>query len=277
MHLRLTKREVPDGSLLAVLSDVHIPHHDEAALRLVVECCESEGATHVLLNGDIADCGPVSRHAGKRERDVLDIGSLRESVHRGMWLFDWARTRPCWYTLGNHEAWVEEKIATDPGLVGLAPELLMGLPPSGSGWTVLPSGSRIRLGSLVVEHGDSIFARGTGGANPAGRILTLAPDQTTMVGHLHRLGAAWRTTYDEHGMRRTRAAFLNGHLSREETHESYAGGYPNWQQSFALVRVHYDDTERSWVPSTRFTVHQIEIHRDRGDRPTFEFGGRTYR
>jgi len=269
--LGLTRKEVPDGSVVAVLSDIHIPHHDEHAVKLAVECVEAAGATHVFLNGDIADCGPASRHEGKRKRSVLDEGCLRESVAAGLWIYDWARTRRCVLVNGNHERWVEDYIAQSPELKGTSAVGLMGLWEDGDGWTVLPSKSRIRLGSRVWEHGDGVFASGSGGQSPGTRIRSLAPDQTTSIGHLHRRFAAFWSSVDEHGIARTRGAYGNGHLSRPEAHEDYAGTYLNWQQSFEITRVYYLDGR------PRFTTDQIEIHRDKRGRPFLEYQGKVYR
>ncbi len=270
-NLQLKRTDVADGSVIAVLSDVHVPSHDAEALKLVIECCEVAGVTHVILNGDIADCGPASRHAGKKRRAVLDEGSLRESVDKGAWLFNWARTRPCIYLLGNHERWVEDCIAESPELKGSSVMHLMGLPDDGDGWQVLPSKSRIRLGSRCWEHGDGMFPSGSGGMSPGNRIKGLAPDQTTSVGHLHRKFATFWSSPDEHEVPRTRGAYGNGHLSKPESHEDYAGTYLNWQQSFELTRVYWLDGK------PRFTTDQPEIHRDRRGRPVFEFNRRVYR
>ena len=270
--LRLTERDVPSGSLIAVLSDIHIPHHDTRAMRVVVECCEAIGVDHVILNGDIADCGPSSRHDGKRLRETLTSGTLAESAYPGKWIIDWARTRSCYLIRGNHEAWVENRIAEDSTLAGsVTPEKLLGWHEDEDGWRVLASGSRIRIGSLVVEHGDGFFKRSSGGVNPAVTMLRKAPDQSTLIGHVHRMSAAWSTTRDEMGVRRTRAAFSAGHLSIEESHTDYMGGYPGWQQSWTLIRVYWDRDR------PRFTITPVEIHRDRLDRPFFELGGRVYR
>ena len=271
INLNLTRREVPDGSIIAVLSDIHIPHHDEAAMKLVVECCEDAGVTHAILNGDIADCGPASRHEGKRRKAVLDEGSLRESIAAGYWIYEWARTRPCWYILGNHEAWVERIIDESPELAGTQAIDLMGLWPDRRGWRVLPSLSRIRLGSRCWEHGDGFFKSGSGGLNPAGRIRALAPDQSTSIGHLHRKFAAFWSSVDENGVSRTRAAYGNGHLSNPEAHHDYAGSYQNWQQSFELTRVWWDGDR------PRFTTDQPEIHRTKTGRPIFEYNQKVYR
>lgn len=262
---------MPDGSAIGVISDVHIPNHDEVAVKLSIECMEDAGVTHVIGNGDIADCGPASRHEEKKRRATLDEGCLLESVAAGMWIYDWMRTRPCIYTLGNHEAWVEKYIAQSPELKGIPATSLLGLWDDGDGWTVLPSKSRVRLGSRCWEHGDGLFPSGNGGQNPGSRVKSLAPDQTTSIGHLHRRFSSFWSTLDQDEIHRTRGVFGNGHLSLPESHEDYAGTYTNWQQSFEITRVWWLDGR------PRFTTDQIEIHRDRYGRPVFEYNGKVYR
>lgn len=268
---KLSHKEVPDGSVIAVLSDIHIPGHDERVMDLVVECCERVGATHLFINGDGADCGPASRHEEKKKRAVLDEGCLKESIAAGIKYWDWFRTRGnnCKWIFGNHERWVCRYIEGSPELKGSSPLGLMGLPELG--WEVLPPLSCISLGNYTWEHGDGLFPSGNGGANPMARIKTLVPDRSTSIGHLHRMGAMFWTTPDADGIMRTRAARLNGHLSLPEYHEEYAGRYTNWQQSFELTWVFYVDGK------PRFTTYQIEIHRDRFGRPFFHFGGHLYR
>lgn len=268
MNIRLTQKQVPNNSLLAVFSDVHIPHHDARALGLLVEAAEAVGVTHLVFNGDILDCGVLSRHPGKKGPDLIRHGTLAESIESGRWFLDWAFTRPSWYLLGNHEAWVEKHIAADPGMAGtVEPADLFGLPRS----LVYPSTSRIRLGSLNIEHGHGFFPSGTGGQNPGSRIKTLAPDQTTIIGHLHRKFATYWTTRDEHDRQRTRAAFGNGHVSLESAHTDYAGNYPNWQVGMTLVRVYWEGDR------CRFSVYPVEVHRDRRNRPIFELWGKVYK
>ena len=267
---KLTKEQIPDGSKIAVFHDIHVPHHDERAMRLAVECCEAAGVTHVVLDGDIADCGVSSRHEGKRMRDTIDLGTL--PIRDGRWIYEWARTRPCWLMRGNHERWVEERIATDPTLADtVSVERLLGLPEDGDGWKVIPSEGRLRLGSLVIEHGHGIFPSGSGGQNPGQRIRQVAPNQTTLIGHLHRKFALWWTVHNDDGICKTYGAYGGGHMSKLEAHAGYAGGYPGWQQGFEILNVWYHDDK------PRFSIDQIEVYRDRRDRPLFEYRGRVYR
>jgi predicted phosphodiesterase len=266
---RLTKKEVPDKSVIAVLSDIHIPHHDERAVRLAIECCEDAGVTHVILNGDIADCGPASRHDKKKRAAVLDEGTLRESIAPGLWIYEWARTRPCWYILGNHEAWVEDLISESPELKGTETTELMGLWGNGNGWEVLPNRSRLIYGTRVWEHGNRIFPKGDGGENPHARIKKLRPHHTTSVGHLHKRFAFYWTVTDEWDRPVTKGAHGNGHLSVPESHDDYAAD-ASWQHSFEITRVSFVDGKPT------FSTDQPEIKRDRKGRPFLDYNGRMY-
>ncbi len=266
----LTLDDMPHGSVVAQFNDVHVPHHDDKALRLAVDACEAAGVTHVILNGDIHDCGVGSRHPGKKARDTIEWGTLAKSTKRGQWFFDWARTRNCYYLLGNHEKWIEDRIAEDAALSAVQPMDLLGLPRDGEGWSVLPSNSRLRLGNFVWEHGHGLFPRGTGGSNPGARIKSIAPQQITFIGHLHREFATYWTTQDERGVDKVFAAFGNGHMSLPQSHEDYAGGYPGWQQSFALYYV-YAVNKRP-----RMTRDSVLIHRDHKDRPFFQYQEKVY-
>lgn len=256
------------GCRVAVLGDVHIGIHDDRALRVLVECFEGVGTEIVLANGDIHDCAAVSPHHGKRRRAALETGQLAEEAASGRWLIDWFCTRPTIYGPGNHEDWIND-VALDTNTVGtLTVASALGLPPS---ITTLPHGYQIRLGSMVVEHGDVIFPRSSGGVNLASNILRKYPNQTTVVNHFHHMDYAVHTTDDSNGVARSHAAFCLGHVSLPDAHQEYAGRSPNWQQGGAIIELYEVDGR------PRYTVHLLEIHRDRRGRPFLQFGGKVYR
>ncbi len=253
---------------IGIFGDVHIGIHDDPALRVLVECFEAEGIDLGLANGDIHDCGPVSSHHGKRRRAALESGQLAEEAASGRWLVDWMCTRPFYYGTGNHEDWIND-VALETNTVGtLTVASALGIPPS---IQVLPHGYQVRLGSLVVEHGDVILGRSTGGQHLAANILRRYPNQTTIVNHFHHQDYSVNTTEDSGGVLRSHAAFCLGHLSLPTEHKDYAGRTPNWQQGGAIVDVWEADRK------PRYSVHLLEIHRDRRNRPMLEFGGKVYR
>ncbi len=260
MLRKLTKAEVPHGSRIGVLSDIHIGIHDVPAVRAAIEYLEKWGCTHVILNGDIYDCATVAPHKKKAALASLQNGSLLHEASTGRWILEWALTRPCIMGVGNHEDWIND-LAVHPGLAGTySVKSALGLPDN---LEILDWGYQIRLGSLVIEHGDLFKSFGQ---NPAQRVLNVQPDCTTIIGHVHRESFASKTTPDEDGVMRTRAAYSTGHLSIPEEHHDYAGRAPNWQQGFSTVEVWWEGDR------PRFHVDLVEIHRDRRNRPVIHRG-----
>lgn len=237
---------------------------------MLVECFEAEGVDCALANGDIHDCAAVSRHVGKARRAAMETGQLAEEAASGRWIVDWLATRPCLYGEGNHEDWIND-VALETNTVGtLTVASALGLP-VGPAFVVLPHGYQIRAGSLVVEHGDVVLGRSTGGQHLAANILRRYPNQTTVVNHFHHQDYAVHTTRDSAGVHRSHAAYCVGHLSRPDAHMEYAGRDPNWQQGGAIIELYQVDGR------VRYTVHLLEVHRDRRGRPFLQFGGRLYK
>lgn len=255
---------------LAVFGDVHIGIHDEGAMKVLIECFEREGCDVVVANGDIHDCAAVSPHLGKRKRAALESGQLAEEAASGRWIVDWCATRPCLYGVGNHEDWVND-LALDTNTVGtVSVTSALGLP-EGPDFRVLPHGYQIRFGSLVLEHGDVIFARSSGSQHLAANILRRYPNQTTVVNHFHHQDYAVSTTNDSDGLPNSHACYALGHVSQPDAHQEYAGRNPNWQQGGAIIETFTIDNK------PRFSVHLIEVHRDKRGRPWAQFNGHVYR
>lgn len=270
----LTKSEVPDGSILLWISDVHVPIHHPIPLRLAMECAEKVGVTHVIAGGDILDLHCLSSHPKDPDR-ILAQGTILEEVEPGRWFLNWLTTRPSILIQGNHEGRLDRFIAEKcPALYGTAAGSLSTLARLPAGIEVLPwenGGAEVRLGNLSLVHGDGEFKKSTGGQYPAHKLLTMIPDQSTICGHVHRITQARRTTTDEYGIKRTRAAFTMGHMSIEEKHYGYMSKHPNWQMGFGLIYVFWEGNR------PRFEVDQVEILFDRRNRPYFSVGGYVFK
>lgn len=257
-------------TLIAFFSDTHGGIHDDKACRVAVDVCEAAGVESVYLVGDGLDCGVSSRHDEKAKKAKLDFGTAMKERDRFDWFLRWMATRDSKYVLGNHEAWLAKAIALDAKFCHMSFEEVMRIP---SQIEVLPQYSRIRIGALVMEHGDAIFPKSNGGKNPASRLLDLFPDQSTIIGHLHHADSAFRTYYGEDDIPRFRRAEVNGHLSLIDEHMDYAGRQPGpngWQQRFILLRVWH------FAGKPRFTMMPVDIWRDPRNRPTIEWEGKVY-
>lgn len=259
-----------DGEAWVVLSDIHFPHEDKPALSIAIEIAEAFGVTRAILNGDILDVSCLSDH----EKDPDAPKRFDLECRSADWFIDWCNTRHdrnVW-TFGNHERrWHRYLFRRTPELYG------QGLPyVKKFEGKVLDGGlndyPKIRAGNLVIEHGDSFWPRGNvTPAMPAVVVLDKAPDQTTIIGHVHKESIASRNSLDDKGIRRTHSAHSSGHLSHISSHAKYVGDYVNWHQSFRLVEFYMVDGK------IRFIITPIEIHRDNKNKPYALWNGKVYK
>lgn len=263
-------RNPKDGEIWGIVSDIHFPNEDKPALSIAIEIIERVGATTIVANGDILDVTCLSDH----EKDPDAPKRFDKECDSANWFIDWLNTRgdrSVW-TFGNHERrWHRYLHRRTPELYGQSLPLVKrfkGKVLDGK----LAEFPKIRAGNLIVEHGDSFWPRGTiTPANPAYNILDKAPDQTTVVGHVHKVSYYCRNSFDEHGVRRTHAAHSSGHLSNPTGHSKYVGDYANWNQSFTLVFFNRIDSK------IRFNIVPIEIHRDSKNKPYALYNGKVYK
>lgn len=266
----IEQRKPKDGEIWAVLSDIHFPHEDRPALNIAIEITEKVGADSIVLNGDVMDISCLSDH----EKDPDAPKKFDKECESANWFIDWVNTRGdnTTWTFGNHERrWHRYLFRRTPELYGQPLPLtkrFKGKVLDGK----LSEFPKIRAGNLVIEHGDSFWPRGTfTPANPAVNVLDKAPDQTTIIGHVHKESFFCRNSLDDRGIRRTHAAHSSGHFSIPDSHSKYVGDYANWNQSFRLVNFNNVDNK------IRFNITPVEIHRDSKNKPYALFQGKVYR
>lgn len=198
--------------------------HDPKALSVAMQFISDFKPNHVVLGGDMLDCGAISHHnkgrAGSIEglRLLSDAAKLRETVIRP--LESQVKGRLV-YHIGNHEDWLSDLIDTQPGLDGIVNcEALLSL---GKRWEVIPVGEASQLGKLVFIHGDQIK-----GGEYVAKTAVAAYERNVRFGHHH--------TYQVHT--KTSAVDANGHTGVAvpclcKKNPKYGGGAPNkWMQGF---------------------------------------------
>lgn len=185
--LSLATEEIPfqidDAGQWLVLSDVHIPHHDNDTVRLALEEAKRRRVVGVLLNGDILDSAQISSH----ERHASAI-KYRDEIQMGIDFLTHIRAKfpkaRIVFKEGNHESRLDRYIINRAdaleGLDGINLPSFLKMDDLGVEYV---SGSVIRLGKLNVIHGHEY--RGGGGVNPA-RWLYLQAHDCGLCGHFHR-------------------------------------------------------------------------------------------
>ncbi len=220
---------------VGVLSDIHVPYHDETALRAAVDHLQGEKVDALLLNGDWADFYSISRHEKNPKHR-----NFKNELHAGRELLKWLRQEfpeaRFVAKLGNHEerwaSWLWQhapEISDDP---------IMGI----DNWygfhnlgIDLVADKRIVLaGALPILHGHE---KGNGISSPVNqaRGAFMRLHHTVLEGHGHRT-----STHSEPDMMgRETVCFSTGCLC--DMRPAYAR-LNKWNHGAAVVTVHADRT-----------------------------------
>lgn len=219
---------------MVVMSDHHIPNHNEAACRNVLKLCKDLQPDDVVINGDLLDCYNLSRFPQKPGKPnlqaELDIAS--EFLHE---LRDICPTAKIDYLEGNHEERLKRIVVEQRAFYGLRalsiPSLLHldSLDITYHGYKH-PVDYKGKLLSIV--HGHRVSKHS---AYSAKAHLLDDGYWNVLIGHTHRMGAFFHTG---HALGRRRAYELGGLYSKKKLEYVVE---PNWQNGFAVVYLKDDD------------------------------------
>lgn len=236
VRLKKVKKSRTAVTKAIVLSDVHIPEHDQAALAVAVAYMKDAHPDIIVLNGDIMDMMAPSRfpsdpHAVETLADEFaetrDFLTLVRKNHPKAEIV---------YTIGNHECRLEKYLYDKAPALSSLPELsierLLRLADFDIAYK--DTTDQFMLGSIQVHHGSIVKKHSADSA----RAHMLQDGASTLIGHVHKLGVVYQTN-----LQGTTVAAENGHLSRPDP--DYAGRCPNWQQGF--TEVHFDKSGHTMV------------------------------
>jgi predicted phosphodiesterase len=171
---------------VGVLSDVHVPYHDETALRAAVDHLKAERIDALLLNGDFADFYSISRHEKnpKHRNFKRELDDVRQFL---VWIRGEFPGITITAKAGNHEERFEKwlfahapEISDDP-IMGL--DNWLGL--AALEMTLVQDKRIILAGHLPILHGHE---KGNGISSPVNqaRGAFLRLHHTALEGHGHR-------------------------------------------------------------------------------------------
>ena len=178
-----------------VLSDIHIPFHDSAAIMAIVRHARGwlRPGDAILLNGDICDFFSISRFDKNPTKS-----SLKTEIDLTRAFLGWLRGQfprcELIFKFGNHDEWFDKYLwRKAPELFDL-PQIRLehlltqpiGAEPAIEGITFITDQRKITAGHLDILHGHEL---GKGSiappVNPA-RGFFLRTMECTLAGHLHR-------------------------------------------------------------------------------------------
>lgn len=183
---------------VGILSDVHVPYHDKAAVKAAVAELKRFNPDCILLNGDIADFYKASRwEQDPRKRDfVYEVETVRSFLAYIRKEFPKARIV---YKPGNHEErWHSYLYVKAPILVGLDVTTFAALVDAAKyGVDVVEGGRKIMVGKLTVLHGHELPKGMASPVNPA-RGAFLRTLDSVLIGHHHRTSEHTERTMSGH-------------------------------------------------------------------------------
>lgn len=197
-ELELFKKELPKGesekvepyhlpkscTRILLLSDIHLPYHDDDALMDALEFGLENDVNCIYLNGDTMDMYQLSRHeknpANRSFSYELDV--CRTFLKGLRTMFPNAHIV---YKIGNHDERYAKFINANPQLLGV----------DEFGLDNLLKFTELRIhevkskqwayaGKLPILHGHELPTK-SGGVNPA-RTVQLKLNKQAVVGHFHR-------------------------------------------------------------------------------------------
>ena len=225
-----------------VISDLHVPFHDNAALEAVWNHANDYKPDSILINGDFCDFFSISRFL--KNPTLIDLkGEISAQRQMLGWIRQQFPNTRIIFKLGNHdERWDKYLWAQAPLLVGLSNVLLENVltrelidddgnvtEPAIPGIEFVKDQRVVALGKLPVLHGHEFQSRNNNSVNAA-RGAFLRALNHVMVGHNHQ--------YSEHSEKtivgKILIAFSTGCLC--DLTPEYAR-INKWSHGFATVDV----------------------------------------
>lgn len=245
--------QLPDYRRIAFLSCTHHPYQDKAAVGSVLNYVAANDFDLVVLAGDQCDFYKISRFS-QDPRRLVGIQEEIDETKKFIKNVESLNRSVVWID-GNHDDRMRRFIAETnlSGLEALRIPNLFGLPES---WTYAENQAHIRVGSLLMCHGD-LAGRGQGTRHLAHGMFDKL-HTSVLFGHFHRFDRYYHSDYD----RVQRAAFACAHLC-DESAADYVRA-PGWQTGFCEVE--YDHSENI------FSVRDHVIVRGK-----FYAGGRVWK
>jgi predicted phosphodiesterase len=211
---------------ILILSDIHFPYHNAAALRAAIKYGLEQGVDCIVLNGDILDFYGLSDFSKDPSKP-----KFRKEIELGKWFLKELRLAfpkaQIYYKIGNHEMRLER------WLMVKAPEILdceefrldILLEFAKHHVILIDKYTVIKAGNLNIIHGHEY--KGAGGVYPAKYIYGKSK-VNTICGHYHRSS----TYLDKNMDGQYHGGFSTGCLC--ELSPDYMP-YNEWVHGFAVV------------------------------------------
>lgn len=191
------------------LTDIHygferrhghkIAIHDAAAVDLALRFVKDFKPDHVILGGDILDCGAISHHNKQKPGRTEGMRILSDAQEcRALVIEPLAKVANKTFITGNHEAWLTDLTDDIPGVDGMFDiNTLLGL----EKWKVVEQGGYFNLGRLFFIHGDTLS-----GSEMVAKNAVVNYEKSIRFGHFHTYSAYTKNSAIDYKFGRTGVA-----------------------------------------------------------------------
>jgi predicted phosphodiesterase len=233
-YKRIEPFKIPKlNNRILVLSDIHLPYHDEEALSLAIEYGIKKKVNAIYLNGDTLDFYQASRFI--KDRRLRQLAGELEMGRDFLKMLKGTFNCPIYYKIGNHEErWEHYLMTKAPELLGIADFELKNLLRFGEYGVTEVKGKQIAYaGKLALLHGHEFGHSVFSPVNPA-RGLYMRAKNSSARGHHHQTS--------EHSEKS-----LNGNVVKAWSIGCLCGlspeyfPYNKWNHGFAYIETDGDD------------------------------------
>ncbi len=255
------RAESKRAKVVAIVSDVHFPHHHTGAWAAFREWHAEARPYWTVCNGDMLDLGALSRHdksgdeplpAVEIETAVRELNAIAREAERVT------------FVVGNHEDRFKRLLSGVPphvlerlrGLTLREQMVAAGLNPCVEWHEERAGGKQLEVAQFVIRHGHKQAGRFGGGINPATNRLGRSLGVSEVIGHHHVAQHAVRAA---HG----RVAHVIANPAMESM-QNYAGSDATWPMGFTVLEV---------FPGWQYATPHLVVMDARG---AFAWGGRVY-
>lgn len=171
---------------IGIISDLHIPHHRNNIIDIACNYFISNSCNTIILNGDILDNTPFTRHDGKRP----SASQVRTWFDKAELFFEWLRdmfpSAAIYWTEGNHDFWYRRWMMQHAWQLDEDPyfSLQQRLHIDDYSIKFIPQNQYILAGKLGVCHGHMLMGKFGSGVAPA-RTVYMKTKKSMLIGHVH--------------------------------------------------------------------------------------------
>jgi predicted phosphodiesterase len=235
-----------------VLPDIHVPYHDEDAIKLILKVAKDIKPDQIVQLGDLVDFYPISHYRKDPDRSSGTALQYELDCTKDL-LATLSAIAPTTVLQGNHEERLAKYLVEKaPGLCGLRALTVPKLLGIDNKRSFYKAKGGVHLGKLLLLHGNEVSDRGVASSGGTCKKGVEKLNMSVGIGHIHRLGSFYVTSAGQG----VQSGYEFGCLCQKDVEYM---SFSNWQTGFGYV-TYTDSGDKD------FNVELVEIKEIRKGR-----------